>query len=327
MKSHRFIKTFCIFLFATSIAMVSAYAQNPRPTVNTRLVPDSIAIGDHFMLEVTVEKDVMQMVDFPTFDKSALTDKIEILEDKPVDTLSLEGRRVRLAKRYRLTTFEEGVHTLTGFPVLYLDKNTVDTLHSADSLVLQVGTFEIDTLKQTIRDMKPPMGAPLKFGEISGYILWTLLALLAVAALVWWLIRRRRNLTLFGKPKPVDPPHVAAIKALEVLHSQKLWQNNKHKLYYTRLTDILREYLDGRYGIRAMEMTSDEILTSLSEAGIPHKNYTDLKAILHTADLVKFAKLIPSPEENESTYTHAYYFIEETKPNEIEPATEPEELK
>lgn len=326
MRLHTLISVLCTLLLSAG-SVAQAGAQTPKPTVTARFTPDSIAIGDHFDLEVTVEKDMMQMVDFPGFDKGMFTDWIEILEDSPVDTLSQEGRRIRLAKKYRLTTFEEGTHWITGFPVLYVDKNIVDTLRSPDSLFLQVGTFEIDTLTQTIRDIKSVMDAPLKFGEIGGYILWAWLAVLAVAALVWWLIRRRRNLTLFGKPKPVDPPHVAAIKALEVLHSQKLWQNNKHKLYYTRLTDILREYLDGRYGIHAMEMTSDEILASLAETGIPQKNYADLKDILRTADLVKFAKLIPSPEENESAYTHSYYFVEETKSTEIEPPTEPEELK
>ena len=258
-----------VCILAAALWTVGAVAQSQAPRITARFVPDSIAIGDRFELEITVDKDQLQLVDFPAFDQGKFTEHIEIVEDLPVDTLEHEGRRVRLGKRYRLTTFEDGVHPVGRFPVLYMDKNIVDTLLSADSLVLQVGTFEIDTATMTIRDIKPTMGAPLKFGEISGYLGWILLFLAAVALVVWRIVSLRRNLTMFGKPKPVDPPHVAAIKALEILHNQKLWQNNKHKQYYTRLTDILREYLDGRYSVPAMEMTTEEILEDIARREIP----------------------------------------------------------
>ncbi len=308
---------------------MGALAQSQPPRVTARFVPDSIAIGDQFELEVTVDKDQLQLVDFPAFQENMITDQIEIIEEFPIDTLSHEGRRVRLGKRYRLTTFEEGGHPVGRFPVLYMDKNIVDTLLSADSLILRVGTFEIDTTTMTIRDIKPTMGAPLKFGEIGGYLGWGLLVLMAIALIVWRIVSLSRNLTMFGKPKAVDPPHVAAIKALEILHNQKLWQNNKHKQYYTRLTDILREYLNGRYGIPAMEMTTDETLEELVRWEIPDSHFANLRDILSTADLVKFAKFVPAEDENETAYTHAYYFVENTKPTEIEttPADPDEQLK
>ncbi|MDL2320640.1 hypothetical protein LJC45_05870 [Alistipes sp. OttesenSCG-928-B03] len=307
------------------VALGSVAGQSRKPVVESRLVPDSIAIGDHFDLEVTVDKDALQYVDFPSFDEGVLTPQIEVLEEHPVDTVSSEGRRVKLMKRYRLTTFDEGVHTIGGVPVLYVDKNITDTLYVRDSMVLQVGTFEIDTLTQTIEDIKPTMNAPLRFGEFSGYLLWGLLALVLIAALVWWIIRRRKNLTFLGKPKPVEPPHVVAIRALEMLHNQKLWQNNKHKQYYTRLTDILREYLEGRYGIHAMEMTSDEILAAVSEVEVAEGPLANLRGLLKTADLVKFAKFEPAGAENEVAYTQTYYFVENTKPTEVEVAAVPDE--
>lgn len=313
-----------LFLGVTGVA-----AQSQPPRVTARFAPDSIAIGDQFDLEITVDKDQLQLVDFPSFKDNKLTEHIEILKEGPVDTLAHEGRRVKLLKRYLLTTFEEGVHPVGRFPVLYVDKNITDTLKSIDSLVLEVGTFDIDTTTMTIHDIKPTMGAPLKLGEISGYIGWGLLILAAIALIVWRIISLRKNLTMFGKPKPVEPPHVAAIKALEILHNQKLWQNNKHKLYYTRLTDILREYLNGRYGIPAMEMTTEETLDELARWEIPAKNFAHIKEILSTADLVKFAKYVPEGDYNEAAYTHAYYFVEETKPTEIEamPAGPDEQLE
>lgn len=319
---HIFIAAAGGLLFSASAA-----AQSQPPKIEARFVPDSIAIGDQFELEVSVEKDLMQIVDFPVFDDGKLTEYIEILDESGVDTLSHEGRRLKLGKRYRLTTFQEGEHPVGRFPILYIDKNITDTLRSPDSLVLEVGTFQIDTATMTINDIKPTMGAPVRIGEFSGYVGWGLLGLLIIALIVWRVVSLRRNLTMFGRPKPTEPPHVAAIKALEALHHQKLWQNNRHKQYYTILTDILREYIDGRFGIPAMEMTTDEVLEEIAKWELADNDMANLKDILYTADLVKFAKFVPEADYNETAYTNAYYFVERTKPTEVESgAATPEEI-
>ncbi len=290
------------------------------PTVRASVTPDSIAIGDHFTLEITVEKDVMQVVDFPLFEERKISDQIEILGESPIDTLKHDGRRIEIRKRYKLTTFDEGYYGIGKIPVLWADKNIVDTLFSADSLSLTVTTFQIDTTKQTIYDIKPVAEAPFSLMEVILYILAYFLILrpIIIAVVSVIILRKRKRGIGKGKYKPSEPPHVTAIRNLEMLHNQKLWQNNKHKFYYTRLTDILREYLDGRYAIGAMEMTSDEIMSALSEAGIPQKYYADLESVLRDADLVKFAKYVPDAEANEKAYYDAYYFIENTKPTEVE---------
>ena len=114
-------------------------------------------------------------------------------------------------------------------------------------------------------------------------------------------------------PAPPLPPHEAALAALEKLRAQRLWQEGKHKLYYSALTDILRTYIAGRYGVSAMEMTSDEIIAAMRSIELPDKARADLTAILRDADLVKFAKAEPDAEQNEQNYLRAYYFVEETK--------------
>ena len=116
-----------------------------------------------------------------------------------------------------------------------------------------------------------------------------------------------------SKPAPPQPPHVVAIKALEALHNQKLWQNNGHKQYYSGLTDILRTYIAARWGVGAVAMTSDEIIEAMRSEELPDKARMDLTAILRDADLVKFAKATPDGEQNEADYLKAFYFVEETK--------------
>ena len=144
-------------------------------------------------------------------------------------------------------------------------------------------------------------------------------------ALRYHLSKRGKHLSDLFKPAPPAPPHVEAIRALEGLHNQKLWQNNKHKAYYSGLTDILRRYLAGRYGIGALEMTSDEIIDAVRPLDLPRKSAMELTALLREADLVKFAKATPEAARNEEAYQWAYYFVEETKPVEEQPSAEAEE--
>ena len=291
------------------------------PRVRAHLSTDSILLGDRFRLSVEVDKDLMQVVEFPTFDNGRLADSIEIVSEGAVDTLAQEGRRLKLKREYELTCFEPAVYRMGRFPLLYIDKNLVDTLWSEDSLQLTVQTIEIDTTTQQISDIKPPIKPPLRFGEISGYLLRILLGLIVLGVIAYVLIRRlQRKPLLGGAPAPEDPPHVAAIKSLEKLHAQKLWQSGKQKQYYTRLTDILRAYMQRRYGFRAMEYTSAEILAKLRNEELSERTRKRIENLLPLSDFVKFAKYVPDAQQNEDAYQDAYYFVEETKESEREQA-------
>lgn len=315
------MKRLLLLLLALPL-MQSLWADTP--VVRARVEPDSIFIGDRFDYVIEIDKDLVQTTHFPTF--SAKDGMVELVEELPVDTLKRDGRRLRIAKRYRLAAFQEGLINMGAAGVVYADKNIVDTLYAADSVYLKVATFQIDSTSQSIFDLKPQQNLPFKVAEIKSYLLWGLLALVVLVALLVALDRylkaRGRRLGDLFKPAPPQPPHVIAIAALEALHHQKLWQNNKHKLYYSLLTEILRTYIDGRWGVSAMEMTSDEIIAAMRSVELPDKARMDLTAILRDADLVKFAKFAPEAEQNENDYQKAYYFVEETKPVEENPSAE-----
>ena len=312
------------WLAALTLAATPLRAQD-RPVVTAHIDPDSIMIGDRFDYVIDVEKDLVQEVDFPVFEPR--DGKLALVESFPVDTLLRDGRHLKLRKRYRLAAFDEGNYNLGVAQVLYADKNILDTLHSRDSLRLQVTTFQIDSTSQSIYDLKPQKTLPFRLREIKDYITWGLFILLLLAAGAWglhrWLAKRGKGFGDLFKPAPPLPPHVAAIQALETLHNQKLWQNNRHKQYYSGLTDILRTYIAGRWGIGAMEMTSDEIIEAMRGQELPDKARMDLTSILRDGDLVKFAKAMPDAEQNEADYLKAYYFVEETKLVE-ETAPQPE---
>ena len=320
------MKRLFVLLLCAGCAAAHALGSTP-PTVTARIEPDSIGIGDRFDYVIEVEKDLVQEIGFPVFEQQG--PGLELVKDHATDTLLREGRLLKLRKRYTMQAFEEGDYRLGRGEVLYIDKNIVDTLRTPDSLRLLVTTFAIDSTSQSIYDLKPQLTLPFRFREVRGYVGWSVLALLLLAAAVYaakrLLARYGKGLGDIFKPAPPVPPHVAASRALEALHNQKLWQNNRHKQYYSGLTDILRTYIDGRYGIGAMEMTSDEIIAAMQSQELPDKARMDLTAVLRDADLVKFAKATPEAEQNENDYLKVYYFVEETKPATETAATPPEE--
>jgi hypothetical protein len=301
----------------TAAAQESAAQESTAPKVTAAFERDTILIGDQFILEMRVERDVMQWVDFPDVAGGEQPEGVEILVDYPVDTLAVEGRRLSIAKRWLMTIWNEGNYNMGRLPALYLDKNIVDTLWSADSLRIVVNTFDIDLEKDRPNDIKPPVAVPLRFGEFSGWLALGLAAAALLTVAVWLLMKYRGRIPLLGGGAPQLPPHVEAIRRLEALRNQKLPQNGRHKQYYSGITDILRTYLDRRFGIGAMEMTSAEIITAIEvprAAGeVDDKRFDDLRGLLQTADLVKFAKWVPGEADDDKAYFDAYYFVEETK--------------
>ena len=268
-------------------------------------------------------------------------DIFELVEEYPLDTLKNEGRRLTLRKRYLLAVMETGNIPVRP-TILYFDKNREqpDTLISEDTLMLRVARYmELDTTLFLKPDPTGQQGfsvdqeranamlkdegihtqknLPFIFAEIRDYAIYGAIGFIILMLLVWYLVWYIRNKwqgrVREVKPAPKLPPHVIAIKALDELRNRKLWQNGKHKLYYSTLTEILRLYIEGRWEVGALEMTTDEIISALRDVDIKHDSRSNLVAILRTADMVKFAKALPDGEENEQLFDYAYYFVENTK--------------
>ncbi|MBL7893041.1 MAG: hypothetical protein JNL63_10450, partial [Bacteroidia bacterium] len=93
---------------------------------------------------------------------------------------------------------------------------------------------------------------------------------------------------------------------------EKLWQEGKVKQYHSRLTDILRLYIEARFKIPALEQTSDEIMSNFRSVLIDEESKKKIKQVFLVADLVKFAKEQPLPSENELSLTNAFDFVNGT---------------
>jgi len=155
------------------------------------------------------------------------------------------------------------------------------------------------------------------------WILGGLAIALLIAAGIWFYLKRRNPLKAFIKEKPKEPAHVIALRELEHIKQEKLWQKGEVKTFHSHLTDVLRDYIEDRYGIPAPEQITSEILQSLQSVELPDdKVLWKIQQVLEQADLVKFAKMEPLPDENDLALKNAYLFVNQTKFEAPKPAEE-----
>ena len=196
----------------------------------------------------------------------------------------------------------------------------------SNGVTLNVYTMQIDTTKGPT-DIKMPYGAPLTLKEVTPYILGVILIGAIIFFLLYSIKRKKKNQPLFVRPpKPKEPAHVVALRELDRIKDEKIWQKGKTKLYYSELTDTLRTYIEDRFGIRAMEQVTDEILDSFrrQKGLISEKTFANLSQTLQVADLVKFAKYEPLPDDVNLSLVNAYFFVNETRKEEPKKETDEE---
>jgi len=300
------INVVCIsFLIFTSI-LVKSQTITMKATFDT----SSILIGDQVRLRLEFDQPKTAKLQLPLY-KDTITGKVQVIKSFPADTV-INGANLHIRKYYLVTSFDTGIHIIPPISVPYLSGDVKDTLHS-DILQLLVKSLPVDTTKE-FRDIKHPLNTPLNFGELWPYMVG-LVGIILIIFFVWYVIAGRKKNKIFSKIKISEPPHIHALKELDNLRAEKLWQNGKEKLYYTKLTEIIRVYIEQRYGINALEMTSDEIIVALNINIVEEKKSIELlKNMFSTADLVKFAKVKPLPDENEIGLLNAYQFVNNTKP-------------
>lgn len=243
---------------------------------------------------------------------------VDILESD-VDSTDLGNGRTQLDFTYTYQAFDPGPQTL---PVMtyHIPGDSAKT----DPLVLKVFAVDVDSLATT-NPNAPLMTVERKWVDyipdaVADYWWLWLLGLLLIGGVVqiWWLIvkkgRLKRVAAVFRKPP--EAPFDRAIRRLNEIRQQRLAQSGNDKHYFTELTDVLRTYLNGRFGIYAMEMTSKQIVEAM-QANAETARFTEqISPVLQLADIVKFAKMRTTVDENQNAYAEVRKLVELTKPVE-----------
>jgi hypothetical protein len=301
-----------LFIGSMNLLLVhSAGAQLIR--VESLLSRDSLMIGEQivYTLKVEAAKDVA--FSLPAL-KDTISSTLEVISPLGADTISA-GERIVVEQHYLITGFESGPQLVPSQEVIYHWENEPDTARSMP-LVVHLYDPPVDTAQQ-IKPIKAPINTPLSFKEVLPWAAAGLGGLLLVGWGIWFLrryLKRRKDPETFIQ-KPAEPAHVIAFRELDKLKEEKIWARGEVKQYYTRLTDITRQYIERQYGIPAMESTTDEILFAFRKAN-PEDTLLDeiLQELLQLADLVKFAREDPLPVENQTNLNNAYIFVQKTFP-------------
>jgi hypothetical protein len=309
MNTHKLAKLKSIFLVLGSWFLL----QNSYSQVDVKVAFDSTAIlvGDQINFNIQVVQERGAKVSYPQINDT-LIGAIEILSTMPADTFLVNANTIRVTKKYLVTSFDSGDYKIDVLKFPFKLGARTDTAFS-NVTMLYVRALPVKDPNK-IADIKGVIEIPLTFKEVFPYIAFGILGLALIALIIYVIIRWKDKKTLFGLlDKPAEPAHVTAFRELEKLRTEKLWQQGLFKQYYSRLTDILRAYIENRLHIPAMESTSDEIIRDLHDNPlVDAKLISGLKEMLAVADLVKFAKSEPLPDENENAWQFTNDFVVKT---------------
>ena len=308
-NSGQKVRGIVLFLFVILYSLFS----NAQVTATFKADSSHIEIGDPLVMKLVVNARPGCVVDFPKFQGDSLGPNIEIIKKDNVEKAALGGDTI-YTQNVTISAYEEGRYFLNPLKIYYHKKaGSIDSTYTND-FQFTVSTLSVDTSKP-IKPIKAPLKIDYQLNEFTWWIVGLLLLIVATVIAIFLYIRyKNRPAPAMARPRPKEPAHIWAVKELKKLDQERLWQNDNVKLYHSRLTDILRLYLEFRFGYYAMEATTEEIMSRVYDLDIGMDAGSRLREILSLADFVKFAKMNPAPDQNMKSIQDAFAFIERTKP-------------
>ena len=293
----------------------------PGPvSVKAHLDPDTTTIGTPFRYttEITAPTGVQIVLAQPT-ERIGQFDILDFGDAPPVTHAGV----TTVTRWYSLAGWEPGHYEIASPPVQWR--------RPGEELAPAPGTTVVMTIESVlakagaptdIRDIKPPLDPPIDWRP------WQILGLtVAIALLIGWaawrFLRGRRPAV---PATPPQPAHAIALADLERLRARRLTEQGLFKEYYSALSDIVRAYVERRFGVRAPEMTTEEFLLTTARGGrLAAAHRSLLGEFLGQSDLVKFARLVPTLVDSEGAWTAARRFVEDTA--EAPPDAAPERIR
>ncbi len=274
-------------------------------TVTTRVEPDTVGVGTPFRyfvrVETTGEAEVVMPLLVERIGEFMIRDFGSGAEEQKDDGFVSE-------RWYELVGYSTGPKLVEGGVIQYrvagggLEEVEVPDAVITIASMLDQGT---DLVTADIRDIRGPVGVPRSRGPI-----WLVLAGLALAALVVYLLARWTRSGVGTAAVVRRPAHEVALESLTRLRRAALLESGRQPEFYVRLSGIVREYVEGRFQVRAPEMTTEEFLQAAqSKRELPAEYRSGLSEFLREADLVKFARHLPTVEQGEKAFEAAREFV------------------
>ena len=276
------------FFFAVMLFLTGNIFAQLNAEVTTAVDSTKVKIGEQINLILQVKTASLSMVEFA---EEPLFLPFEIIEESPIDTLRAQQHYL-YTKRYALIQFDSGAYWIPR------QKIVVDGFSKfSDSIAIEVATVKVDTVQQPLFDIKPIQTVERSYNHLIKNILLVFVFSLLLSIL-YVLIRqyKKKKAALLEEIPPFD----RAIQELKALENELPQAQEEYKQYYSKLTDVVRRYLEEAAAIDALESTSDELLDKLElrkDAGtldLSLETLNNLKKVLQNADLVKFARSAPA---------------------------------
>ncbi len=305
-----------LFLVAGSLP---ALAQ-PETSASVKLDPQQITIGDRarLFLEATNKTSGGRLI-WPAI--ADTFNHLEVVERGKIDTVKA-GDIVTYKQRLLITGFDSGVFQMPAVPFYVIAENGDSFFVEAQAPELLVQTVPVDTTK-AFKPIKNIIYVTTTWRDYAGYIAGGVALLALIIGVTWYLARRKKPAPVVPEgPKETLQEH--ALRLLSELDARQMWQNERVKEYYVDLTDIVRNYVEERFDTPVMELTTDELLDKARRHKELIPYYATLESVLRTADLAKFAKAQPLPQEHIDAMEKAKQLIISSKPivTEQPPTTE-----
>ena len=283
--------------------------------VDGKVESTDVQVGKPFTLDLSLKVPYGWFVEWNDFAIDTLSEQLDIIKRGEVERSADADSNVIVKQQLTLMAFDTGQIQVPSVGLTYARSfDDPERLKAyTDPIRLYSTTMTVDTT-QAYKPIVEPIAAPIKFKEVFPWILGALVLVLIAFGVWYWLKHRKPKVDVDGNivRGPVIPPYDKAVGDLENLRQQKLWQSGKVKEYFSSLTDIAREYIEGQFGVNAVEMTTDDILEEVKPLHFSPETYNKLKETMEVADLVKFAKYSAANLESENAMNSMTDFVNES---------------
>jgi len=278
--------------------------------LSVRAAPTELTVADRVRLSLTIEYDEATEIEWPDAAEALGEELALAAEEQSPPTITDEGR-TRVRRAYVLEPDLPGETTIGAFEIAWRAGGGEGTVRTEPvpitirSLLQEDDEAEVAPRKG-VAEPPPPIERWLAIGAAA------LLALVVLTALIVMLIRRalRRR-----RDTPPLSPHEAALLALQRLEEQNLLGAGRQEEFVERLADILRRYVEGRFGLDAPHRTTEEFLRDARRSPVmPADDAGQIARFLRQCDLVKFARGHVTRAEAEEALAMARSFVERTRP-------------
>ena len=295
----------------TALVLFLSLTLSAAAQLDVRMQADStrIYVGDQLHLRLSAAAETGVRVGEADLGVFGQLEKVELLRHTEWDSTKTDGKMRYTCELY-LTAWDSGFYYLPAVPVEFVQNGNRGS-RAGNTIPLRVELFPIDTT--ALAPIKDIIGEPFLLSDYY-FLIGIVLAVLAMIGLIWYALRRKRPVVV-APPPPPRPAHEIALERLAQLRRTRPWESGRLKSYHSDLTDTLRTYLEGRFGLPAPESTTSQLRPLLQQhPEVPDDWIPRLRELLEVADLVKFAKATPPPAYHERFLDDAERFVRETRP-------------